>query len=757
MTVTLSLFAGAGAQFFDNNGTILSGGKIYTYLAGTTTPLAVYTTNSQTAFHTNPIILDSAGRVPSGGEIWLQLGIGYKFVLKTSTDVLIATYDNIPSSAQPPAANDADSIMYEQGYTVSAGSFVVGKIYRIAFVGTTNFTLIGATNNTIGTHFIATGVGTGTGTAELSQTVETKLRETISVKDFGAVGDGVADDTNAFIGAAAQINAQGGGVLYVPTGTYKVFRQTANPSPSINSPYWVSAGDIIRLDNCDGVRIVFDGAELIAADGLKYGSFDPLTGAVYNPPAGTFTNDAYAAAPGDFIRLENCKNVEIINPIFNGNNVNYVVGGRWGNTGIQLANRGVVCSYSENIRVTNGTITYCGLDGLYVRGLTGQRVNVMFENIRTSYNGRQGFSWVGGEGVTAVNCVFEKTGKGGISSAPRAGLDIEDNGQGCRDGLFENCEFFDNEGLSCLILGTTDRISFERCVFANPAPERTIWSDANGISFLNCDIYGNLSNLSTTLFEDCYITNKPYKTFTSMFTNIVDTSQSATFRNCTIDCYNTDSHNFNIRGNTVIENCTFLMSQTNPPQKFRAGYIGGTVTDTKFVQNYTFTSGAPDITIDGEYTFIDQQNEVFYGQTTITGTGLAFPDRFGSRNVLLAALRQTNYTEETLYTLSGAGPTFDIDVGTGNHILMLYKTSGNTTLRNVAAMYAVTSTLSTNAARHSYLEMVSRETDLGGGGSVAMVLSGSTDVIRFTEGTVPLDGEIWRVRKVALSGVFLPV
>jgi hypothetical protein len=37
--------------------------------------------------------LDSAGRVP-GGEIWLAPP-QYKFVLNTSTDVLIATYDNI--------------------------------------------------------------------------------------------------------------------------------------------------------------------------------------------------------------------------------------------------------------------------------------------------------------------------------------------------------------------------------------------------------------------------------------------------------------------------------------------------------------------------------------------------------------------------------------------------------------------------------------------------------------------------------------
>ena len=45
MTVNLSAFAGAGAQFFDNNGVPLSGGLIYSYDAGTTTPRATYTDN----------------------------------------------------------------------------------------------------------------------------------------------------------------------------------------------------------------------------------------------------------------------------------------------------------------------------------------------------------------------------------------------------------------------------------------------------------------------------------------------------------------------------------------------------------------------------------------------------------------------------------------------------------------------------------------------------------------------------------------
>ena len=93
MSVFLSPIGGAGWQFFDNDGSVLSGGKIYTYTAGTTTPKATYTTSTGNIAHSNPIILNSAGRVPTG-EIWLTAG-AYKFVLNTSTDVLIATYDNI--------------------------------------------------------------------------------------------------------------------------------------------------------------------------------------------------------------------------------------------------------------------------------------------------------------------------------------------------------------------------------------------------------------------------------------------------------------------------------------------------------------------------------------------------------------------------------------------------------------------------------------------------------------------------------------
>lgn len=95
MTVFLSPVGGAGAQFFDNNGNPLTGGKLYTYDAGTTTPRITYTSFTGLTPHTNPIVLDAAGRVPGSSEIWVSAGANYKFVLKDGNDVLIATWDNL--------------------------------------------------------------------------------------------------------------------------------------------------------------------------------------------------------------------------------------------------------------------------------------------------------------------------------------------------------------------------------------------------------------------------------------------------------------------------------------------------------------------------------------------------------------------------------------------------------------------------------------------------------------------------------------
>jgi len=93
MTVFLSPLAGAGQQFLDNSGNPLTGGLLYTYAAGTTTPQTTYTTINGTTAHANPIVLDAAGRLES--EVWLTGEVAYKMILRDSAGGLLGTYDDI--------------------------------------------------------------------------------------------------------------------------------------------------------------------------------------------------------------------------------------------------------------------------------------------------------------------------------------------------------------------------------------------------------------------------------------------------------------------------------------------------------------------------------------------------------------------------------------------------------------------------------------------------------------------------------------
>jgi len=92
MAVNLSPI-GNGFQFFTTTGLPLNGGYLYTYQAGSTTPLATYTDSAGTISNTNPIQLGTDGRPPA--EIWLTYGFNYKFVLADSSNNVIQTYDNI--------------------------------------------------------------------------------------------------------------------------------------------------------------------------------------------------------------------------------------------------------------------------------------------------------------------------------------------------------------------------------------------------------------------------------------------------------------------------------------------------------------------------------------------------------------------------------------------------------------------------------------------------------------------------------------
>lgn len=209
MAVTLSFIGGAGWQFFDNNGVPLAGGKIYTYAAGTTTPLTTYTARDGLTANTNPIILDSAGRTPS--QIWSTEGVLYKYVVATVTDVILRTWDNI-------------------------GGSVVSSDLAVNLANTSD--------NAKGDALVGFKQSSPSGflTGATARTVNTKLQDFVSVKDFGAVGDGVTNDTAAIQAAvnyAGIVNNVNGAVpsvptacVYLPRGTYRVQKIALSPGIS---------------------------------------------------------------------------------------------------------------------------------------------------------------------------------------------------------------------------------------------------------------------------------------------------------------------------------------------------------------------------------------------------------------------------------------------------------------------------------------------------------------------------------------------
>ena len=98
----------------DDDGVAVSGAKIYTYEAGTTTNATTYTTSALNVANANPIVADSAGRYVA----YLAAGANLRFIIKTSADVTIDDQDNIQSV---PGASVNLDIEGTVGEAVTAG------------------------------------------------------------------------------------------------------------------------------------------------------------------------------------------------------------------------------------------------------------------------------------------------------------------------------------------------------------------------------------------------------------------------------------------------------------------------------------------------------------------------------------------------------------------------------------------------------------------------------------------------------------
>jgi hypothetical protein len=318
MSVNLSPLGGAGAQFFTNDGVPLTGGLLYTYQAGTTTPATTYTSSNGLTALANPIILDAAGRVPTG-EIWLTDGISYKFVLKDSTDVLIATWDGLSginsnfiayTSLEETATATAGQTVFNLtlDYIVNSNNLAVyvngsNQIVNVNYLETDTNTVTFLTGLNVGDvvkFSTATPVSTNaTDAANVSYTpggidavstnVQAKLRQYVSVQDFGAVGDGVADDTDAIQNALDASD-----YVYLPPGTYLV-----------SSPLTITTGSGKSICGSNRGKTVITKVDLSAPNVTR--TYDSVV-FNYNVPC-IF---ALIAADESYVRYVNLENINLV-------------------------------------------------------------------------------------------------------------------------------------------------------------------------------------------------------------------------------------------------------------------------------------------------------------------------------------------------------------------------------------------------------------------------------------------------------------
>lgn len=122
--MTANISPVGNSQFLDVNGNPLSGGKLYTYEAGTTTPLAAYTTAEGDVPQPNPVILNSLGTLDD--PLYLANGVPYKIIVKTSAGVSLGLeYDDIYGVAAADTTAD-EWLEFTGTFTyVSSTSFTV--------------------------------------------------------------------------------------------------------------------------------------------------------------------------------------------------------------------------------------------------------------------------------------------------------------------------------------------------------------------------------------------------------------------------------------------------------------------------------------------------------------------------------------------------------------------------------------------------------------------------------------------------------
>jgi hypothetical protein len=398
---------------------------------------------------------------------------------------------------------------------------------------------------------------------------------TKNIKEFDAKGNGKTNDHEAFIKAAEYFNQRGGnGKLIIPKGEYIVGKQEKWTGEKGSPAY--KGIDALHFSNLKNFELAGeDGVKFKYDKNLKYGSFDPKTGKSFNPEKKYFADYTYAAYLGHCIYLDNSENVRIFNIEIDGRNGALELGGSFGDVGRQLPHYGIFIKNSRDIVVDNVDAHHMALDGISISNAfkDNKSDNIILSNSKFEYNGRQGFSWIGGRGLLVKRCSFNHTGKAGVASPPGAGVDIEAEVGPITDGVFENCEFVNNSGCGMVAdSGNSSKVSFNKCTFWG-VTNWSVWVNKPGYNFNSCNIYGSFvhgfdatDKLSATKFKGCTFEDKEYKGKAPYGNFLVESNgrKRVSFEDCTFNSnrkkpiWIQGDGKWNPEEKYQLQNCTFI-------------------------------------------------------------------------------------------------------------------------------------------------------------------------------------------------------
>lgn len=403
---------------------------------------------------------------------------------------------------------------------------------------------------------------------------------TISIKDFGAKGDGKTNDHLAFQKASKYIQQHPQDILLIiPFGKYIIGQQ------QLGINYYLEGDDIFNLDHVKNIRIEGQTKNgkypiLKYKDGLSFGTFitdGPQTGKPMCEPKKSNYAKKNAAFIGSCFRINRSENITVSNLEIDGNQDKMKIGGFFGDVGRQLNHRGFYILYSNHITLKNIFTHHLGLDGVEIAVSN----NTQIDNLISEYNGRQGLSWTGGDSLEITNSKLRYTGCSRIKSAPAAGMDIEPEGKNdLHYGRFTNCEFAFNQG--CGVVNDHQKnkahnLLFTKCTFIGYY-NWAIWVTGPKTRFENCNIYGQIAHAikasdtkskeDFTTFYKCKFNNVYKNQFTNKQSNFLIelNEERILIDNCTVYAQNIGAlyhgnHNQSAAP-SIIQNSTVIIDNT---------------------------------------------------------------------------------------------------------------------------------------------------------------------------------------------------